>query len=52
MFFTLILIGALPATLLIISKLGLSNPPQEHLTIEVSPLRATRTSREDARLAA
>jgi hypothetical protein len=46
------LLGALPTTLFFISKLGLSNPPQEHLTIEVAPVRAARVSREDIQLAA
>lgn len=52
MFIALTLLGALPASLFFISKLGLSNPPQEHLVIEVPPVKAARTSREDLRLAA
>ena len=40
------------ATLFFISKLGLSNPPQEHLTIEVAEVRVARVSREDIQLAA
>ncbi len=52
MFIAFILLGAVPATLFFISKLGLSNPPLEHLIIDVSPLRAARSSREDVQLAA
>ncbi|CAN2205903.1 hypothetical protein MCEMRE182_00863 [Candidatus Nanopelagicaceae bacterium] len=52
MFIAFILLGALPATLFFISKLGLSNPPQEHLTIEVAEVRVARVSREDIQLAA
>ena len=52
MFIALTLLGALPASLFFISKLGLGNPPQEHLIAEVSPLRTARSSREDVQLAA
>jgi hypothetical protein len=52
MFIALTLLGTLPASLFFISKLGLGNPPKEHLITEVSPLRAVRSSREDVELAA
>lgn len=47
-----ILLGALPISLIVISKLGLGNPPQAHLIIEATPVRAARSSREDIQLAA
>lgn len=47
-----ILLGVLPISLIIISKLGLSTPPQAHLVIEAMPVRAARSSREDIQLAA
>jgi hypothetical protein len=52
MLIAFILLGALPATLFIVTRLSLGNPPKEHLRIEVTPVRTARTSREDVRLAA
>ena len=48
----LILVGALPATLFLISKLGLDTPPQEHLLVEASASARKESSREGLRLAA
>ena len=47
-----ILLGALPATLFIVSKLQLGTPPAEHLMVEAAPMRKSSISREDIRLAA
>ena len=47
-----ILVGALPATLLLISKFRLGTPPRSHLLIEAVPAKSVRSSREDVRLAA
>ena len=52
MFFALTLLGALPATLLFISKLNLGYPPREETLSQISPIKAVRSSREDVRLAA
>jgi hypothetical protein len=52
MFISVILLGALPATLFIVTRLNLGNPPKEHLVIEVSSSKPARSSREDAQLAA
>lgn len=52
MFIAFILLGALPATLFVITRLSLGTPPEEHLVIEVSSLKPARTSREGVRLAA
>lgn len=47
-----ILLGAVPATLFVISKMGLDTPPQEHLTSDVATLRTKAKSREDFAVAA
>jgi hypothetical protein len=47
-----ILLGALPATLFIVSKLQLSTPPAEHLLVDITPTQKRAISREDIRLAA
>jgi hypothetical protein len=47
-----ILLGALAATLFIVTKLGLHTPPAENVTLEVVPNAQSRLSREDIRLAA
>jgi hypothetical protein len=47
-----ILLGALAATLFIVTKLGLHTPPAEHVNLEMAPNAQNRTSREDIRLAA
>ena len=48
-----ILLGALPATLLVVSKLGLGTPPAPE-AVELKHLRSTNTtrSREDLSIAA
>jgi hypothetical protein len=48
----LILVGALPATLFLISKLGLDTPPQAHLLVDISDSARKESSREGLRLAA
>jgi hypothetical protein len=52
MIFALILLGALPATLFVITRLSLGTPPEAHLIVEVAPIKPARTSREDVQLAA
>jgi hypothetical protein len=47
-----ILLGALAATLFIVTKLGLHTPPAEHVTLEVVTNAKSRKSREDIQLAA
>jgi hypothetical protein len=47
-----ILLGALSASIFLVSQVGLGHPPVEHLGAEVTPMPQDSLSREEIELAA